>query len=195
MTTVQLQTHRFLFTDEVSEILFDFARVHQYDERKTYKEAWQTLLKDEDTYAILMNEINIIKQNGYTGDVLDKMFKSTRYYYRKKLIKEASEEKGMSKGTSKGTRKEYESMPSFILEEIDKHIKQEIALQMSPLSQNIDNTNQILVSRARPAKSFEKYYIEYKNKELTSNNEYFDKEKLKKTYKNRFYKIRVKLIE
>jgi hypothetical protein len=182
-TTVKLQTHRFLFSDDVSDILMDFARIHQYDERKTYKEAWQTLLKDEETMATLNSEIENIQENGYIGDVLDKMFKSTRYYYRKKLIKESNQI-----AIAKSPRKEYETMDNSILEDIDRHIKQEIASQMSPLT-----NHETLVSRAAPAKSFEKYYIEYKNGNLNLAGD-VDKEKLKKTYKNRFYKIRVKLM-
>lgn len=182
-TTVKLQTHRFLFSDDVSDILMDFARIHQYDERKTYKEAWQNLLKDEETMTILSEEISKIQQNGYDGDVLDKMFKSTRYYYRKKLIKESNQIT-----VEKSPRKEYETMDYSILEDMDRHIKQEIASQMSPAT-----NSETLVSRAAPSKSFEKYYIEYKNGNLNQAED-VEKEKLKKTYKNRFYKIRVKLM-
>jgi Tfp pilus assembly protein PilE len=190
MTTVQLQTHRFLFSDEVSEILFDFAKLHQYDERKTYKEAWETLLKDEDIATILTNEANKIQENGYDGDVLDKMFKSTRYYYRNKLMKQSK-----TNDIIKPPRKDYESMPNTILEDVDRHIKQEIALQMSPISQGTNqDTNITLISRAAPGKSFEKYYAEYKTQSITNDDEPIEKEKLKKTYKNRFYKIRVKLM-
>jgi hypothetical protein len=185
---VQLQTHRFTFSDEVSEILMDFARIHQYDERKTYKEAWQALLQDEDTSSILMKEAETIQQDGYVGDVLDKMFKSTRYYYRKKLLKESKQS-----NIAKSPRKEYETVPNYLLEEIDKHIKQEIAKQMTQQPITTDKTLQVLVSRATPAKSFEQYYIEYKNRELENVEELIDKEKLKKTYKNRFYKIRILL--
>jgi hypothetical protein len=185
---VELQTHRFLFSDEVSNILENFAKVHQYDDRKTYKEAWETLIKDDESSDILLKEANHIQQNGYVGDVLDKMFKSTRYYYRKKLLKQSSQNI-----IEKPARKEYESMPYSILVDIDKHIKQEIAIQMTPKIQTQPN-NQTLVSRATPAKSFEKYYLEYKTKNLTNTDEDIDKEKLKKTYKNRFYKIRVKLM-
>jgi hypothetical protein len=185
---VQLQTHRFTFSDEVSEILMDFARIHQYDERKIYKEAWQTLLQDEDTSSILMKEAETIQQDGYVGDVLDKMFKSTRYYYRKKLLTESKQS-----NIVKSPRKEYETVPNYLLEEIDKHIKQEIAKQMIQQPITTDKTLQVLVSRATPAKSFEQYYIEYKNRELENDEELIDKEKLKKTYKNRFYKIRILL--
>ena len=182
-TTVTLQTHRFLFSDDVTDILMDFTRTHQYDERKMYKEAWQNLLKNEAIMSTLNIEIEKIQQNGYVGDVLDKMFKSTRYYYRKKLIKESSQIE-----VAKSPRKEYETMNNSILEDMDRHIKQEIASQMQPVT-----NYETLVSRAAPAKSFEKYYIEHKNGNLNQQED-VDKEKLKKTYKNRFYKIRVKLM-
>jgi hypothetical protein len=187
-TVVQLQTHRFTFSDEVSEILMDFARIHQYDERKVYKEAWQILLQDEDTSPVLLKEVETIQQHGYVGDVLDKMFKSTRYYYRKKLIKESSQTT-----IAKSPRKEYETVPNDLLEDMDKHIKQEIARQLMQPPKTNEET-QVLVSRATPAKSFEKYYIDYKTRELENDEELIDNEKLKKTYKNRFYKIRIKLL-
>jgi hypothetical protein len=187
-TVVQLQTHRFTFSDEVSEILMDFARIHQYDERKVYKEAWQVLVQDEDTSPILLKEVETIQQHGYVGDVLDKMFKSTRYYYRKKLIKESSQTT-----IAKSPRKEYETVPNDLLEDMDKHIKQEIARQLMQQPKT-EEALQVLVSRATPAKSFEKYYIDYKTRELENDEELIDNEKLKKTYKNRFYKIRIKLL-
>ena len=74
--------YRYKFTQNFMEELYKFSKVHQYDDRKSFKEAWEIWIKKEDD--IIKDEITRLDKLGYDGDVLDKMFKSARYYFRKK---------------------------------------------------------------------------------------------------------------
>jgi hypothetical protein len=87
--TQQKKTFRFEFASEIMELIERFAIVHQYDERKNYKEQWNNWYNEnkED----MEREIERMNEIGYVGDVKDKMFKAGRYYFRKKNIKSKEE--------------------------------------------------------------------------------------------------------
>jgi hypothetical protein len=88
-TTQTKKTFRFEFESDIMELIERFAIVHQYDERKIYKEQWNNWFNEnkED----MEREIKRMIEVGYVGDVKDKMFKAGRYYFRKKNIKNKEE--------------------------------------------------------------------------------------------------------
>jgi hypothetical protein len=188
---VILKTYRFVLSPEVIDNLAEFAKVHQHDDRKSFKEAWQKWIKDEDIEPIINDEVKRLKNSGFVGDVLDKMFKSTRYYYRNKSDSN-------NKDNENKTRKSYETVPRHILENIDKHIHTQINNKANCILK--DNIN---ISTVSPAESFNIYLNENKAellKLLQESNKKISREdienmikKYKKTYKNRFYNIRVSL--
>jgi hypothetical protein len=107
MTTV---IYRYKFDDDFVNDLSRFAKVHQYDTRGDFKDAWNVWIADNDD--IISVEINRLKGLHYDGDVLDKMFKSARYYFRKKsdishVVKQ---------------RNAYVCVQKCVLEEMDSHI-------------------------------------------------------------------------
>jgi len=79
------KTYRFEFTSEVMDLIKHFAIVHQFDERKIYKEQWNNWYNENKEE--MEREIRRMNEIGYVGDVKDKMFKAGRYYFRKKNIK------------------------------------------------------------------------------------------------------------
>jgi hypothetical protein len=101
---------RFKFTQDFMDKLYVFSKIHQYDERNDFKEAWQLWVdeNDEDVNA----EKRRITSLGYDGDVMEKMFKSARYYFRKK-----TDEKKEPK-----ERRKYISVSHDLLEAMDVHI-------------------------------------------------------------------------
>ena len=74
--------YRYKFTQEIMDELHNFSKIHQYDDRHQFKEAWQLWTVEFD--ETIRVEIQRLSHNGYGGDILDKMFKSARYYFRKK---------------------------------------------------------------------------------------------------------------
>ena len=159
---------RFKFNNDFSIILNEFAKLHRYDDRVTFKNAWDTWC-DENNKAITKESRRLINMD-YQGDVLTKMYKSARYYYRKK-----SDQKKKPK-----IRREYVSISSNILEDMDTII-------------NDNNINE------PPADLFLLFCKRYSDDlviemtELFSNTELTKEEilqKIKKTFKNRYFNIK-----
>lgn len=157
--------YRFKFTQEFMDALFQFSKVHQYDDRRVFKEEWSKWIEINEN--LVNSEIVRLNKMDYYGNIEDKMFKSARYYYRKK-------------GTEKNTpidRRPYVCSQKELLESMDTHIKE---------------------SRCKPSDGF----VDFCEKHLDllrievdhmvkhgfkDSNEI--KEKIKKTYKNRYFLI------
>jgi len=166
---IKVNIYRYKFIDEFTSVLSVFAKIHQYDHRKDFKEAWNIWV--EENNEIVTNEVNRLEAIGYQGDILDKMFKSARYYFRKK-----STEKKEPK-----ERQDYLGSNREFLNKIDEHIKT-----------NINNDDY------KPSNDFEcfcKENIQLLQEEVTRlfniglKDHNAIKNKIKKTYKNRYFII------
>jgi len=160
--------HRYKFTQLFMDELYKFSKVHQYDERKLFKESWTIWI--EESHELIKNEEDRMKKLGYEGDVLDKMFKSARYYFRKKSnIKPEPKE-----------RRKYVSLNKEILEEMDKDILSGLSNKKYKPSEGFDDFCE---------KNTEILKIEIETL-LEKNIESDDiMLKIKKTYKNRYFML------
>ena len=156
--------YRYKFSNEFVGELYKFSKIHQYDHRKDFKEAWQLWIDENDD--IVSNEERILSNSGYDGDILDKMFKSARYYFRKK----STEKKEPVK------RRKYCGLSKDVLDAMDKHI-----------ASNITNDDY------KPSTGFESFCTinsallkEQSTRLITKDSDEIH-EKLKKTYKNRYF--------
>lgn len=161
--------YRFKFTESFMEELYNFSKIHQYDERKDFKEAWKTWTEENET--IVDEEMRRLLNLGYDGDVLDKMFKSARYYFRKK----SSEKKEPRQ------RRQYISVNKELLDAMDKHIEEHIYnADYQPKTGFIifckDNEN---ILKETISKIYEQGIKESQMIE----------DKIKKTYKNRYFML------
>jgi hypothetical protein len=164
-----INIYRYKFTNEFTNELFKFSKVHQYDHRKDFKEAWEKWTEDNDN--LINEEIRRLICLGYDGDILDKMFKSARYYFRKK----STEKRAPAK------RRIYVGSQKDLLEAMDEHIKTNIQLSDFKPSVGFDE--------------FCKKHIEILKEQVNilSQAGFKDpneiKAKIKKTYKNRYFLI------
>ena len=92
------KTFRFDFSPSIVKLIDEFAFTHQWSNKKTYYSNWHDswLLKNENE---IQKEIDRITNEGYVGDIKDKMYKAGRYYFRKKHIKNHNKNK-LSEATS-----------------------------------------------------------------------------------------------
>ena len=188
---ITLKTYRFILSNEMIEQLSNFAKIHQHDDRKTFKEEWDKWIKNDNITMLINKEIKQLSSNGCNKDIIDKMYKSARYYYRNKSIKE--------KNTN--PRKTYEHTSKEIQEKMNAHIYNQIAQNSHYIEK--DTINEKKICKISPAESFNNYLEENKHdllKELSNNQNKVTREdcenliqKYKKIYKNRFYNIRVAL--
>lgn len=166
-TEINVNIYRYKFTNNFTDELYKFSKIHQYDHRTDFKLSWNNWIEENDD--IVCEEVRRLTNLGYDGDILDKMFKSARYYFRKKSTEKKTPQK----------RRTYIGAQQELLDSMDKHI--EI---------NIRN------KEYKPADGFDSYCsenIELLKEEvnrlvqtgLKDANEI--KNKFKKTYKNRYF--------
>lgn len=192
--TIQLRTYRFNLTKDLTDELTYFSQMHRFDDRKTFKEAWIKWKEIEENRILLELETNRLEKEGYDGDIENKIFKSLRYYFKKKIEKESDK-------PSPKKRKQYETLSNEFLDKIDEHIYEK-------LHQNIiykTKTEEKDISMSDVSQSDAYYEFCLKNKKLMENeiNLLFKKNpnktysatelsnKFKKTYKNRFFNIKI----
>ena len=161
--------YRFKFTEDFMEELYNFSKIHQYDLRKDFKEAWKVWT--EENQESIDNEILRLSNLGYEGDINDKMFKSARYYFRKKSIEKKEPKE----------RRQYISVNRELLEAMDVHIEKNIFnLEYQPKTGFIsfckENEN---ILKDTISKIYEQGI---KDSSLIE-------DKIKKTYKNRYFRL------
>jgi hypothetical protein len=172
---------RYKLSDSILGYITEFARIHQYDDRHAYKAAWSEWLNK---YAdITEREVARLVELNYKGDVLDKMFKAGRYYFRDKVIttnEENEESEEIIKEKTKTTR-------TYIV--MEKDVIQAMDLQLTTI---INKPN------FKPANGFKMFceqHLDMLRREITrlTDEEDVDAEmlanKIKKTYKNRYFTL------
>lgn len=182
----ELQQYRFDFTEEFGQVLSAFAAQHKNAARKTFKSEWNLWCEMPDIKEQISLEITNMKRNGFEGDILDKMFKSARYYHRKnvtrpKPIKCKTEPKRHSNRFTKG-----------LLDIMDTHIEYYISTQINKSKMRADT--RISLSQSEGYNLFcetrqDDIYAELLD--IKGHRGIMDaqimSDKLKKAYKTRFY--------
>ena len=180
---VVLKTHHYKPSPELVEYLAYFSTLHRFDDRETYKEAWEEWIHTPDVASLLEDEIARLQHTGYTGNALSKIYKSARYYYRKKPLAVAEEKPVEGK-----KRKKYEGLPSDVLDAMDLHIAQCIKSHIVTITQTQETQQIQMKSSVSPGDAY-KQYVDTLAEPL---DEVMTK-KYKKTFKNRFFLYRNKL--
>jgi hypothetical protein len=103
--------YRYKFTEHFMEELYEFSKIHQYDARKDFKEAWKIWIEENE--EIIKQETLRLDNLGYKGNVIDKMFKSARYYFRNKSTDKKEPKQ----------RRQYISVTRELLNAMDNHIE------------------------------------------------------------------------
>jgi hypothetical protein len=164
---ISINIYRYKFSDDFTNEMYKFSKIHQYDHKKDFKEAWEIWLEDNDDIAT--GEVRRLTNLGYDGDILDKMYKSARYYFRKKSTEKKAPQK----------RRVYQSVQKDLLESMDEHIKSHINEEDYKPSEGFDRFCKENLDLLK-----EEVSILCKNG-FTNSEEI--KQKIKKTYKNRYF--------
>jgi hypothetical protein len=162
------EIYRYKFSDDIYTIITSFAKLHQYDERKDYKEAWTVLVEAKDMEFTAEKER--LTRQGYKGDVLDKMYKSGRYYFKSKSPTDQIKPRSKKTATIK--------LSKYMLETMDSHIK----LKDGP-AKPADRYDQFCKDH-KEIISRERDRLDCPEQELMA--------KVKKSYKNRYFTIQKK---
>jgi hypothetical protein len=163
-----MSIYRYNLSPEIVSKILYFSKLHEFEERKDYVENWK-LWCEENTLEIQEEEQRLLDL-GYTGDVLNKMFKSSRYYFRKKtLIKVEPKQRG-----------QYIYLYNDLLEKMDEYIMNNISFSIKPQDMYIQfcELNSQLIQESIveliEKNNFQREDIDFK---------------IKKTFKNRYFNI------
>jgi hypothetical protein len=118
LTSLSIPIYRFKFTQDFMEELHKFSKIHYLDNRKDFKEAWVIWSEEEEKKDLIEKEIKRLNDLGFHGDILDKMFKSARYYFRKREDINTSKEV-----FTENSQRHYHCCSKYLLEIMDKQIK------------------------------------------------------------------------
>ena len=108
--TIEISTvtkFRFVYSPEIETILREFAKDHEGEERKQFKQSWGVFM--EENKLLLDNESKRIKHEGYSKDVYAKMFHTIKYYYVKKSKKQKKQQQEQDNQQEKQENKVHES--------------------------------------------------------------------------------------
>ena len=94
--------YRYNFTEEFKQSIKSFSKKHKDDDFIDFKEYFDAWC-GENKFSI-ETEYNILLRNGYDGDIMDKIFKSARYYFVKKSNSRKSNKTERKKYTCKDTK-------------------------------------------------------------------------------------------
>ena len=186
-------TFRFNFSDSVLEKLSQFSKMNKSIDRHAFKEAWKEWLTNNQN--VVLEETERLSRLGYDGDITEKMYVSVRYYLRKKNQKKEimkqdkynNNEFNPNDNTIEASdvSVKCKNIPTnrLLLDAMDKHI--------------LENCHDLNYRPANGFESFCKNNIKICKKEVKRlSNEYnlinkeSIQEKIKKTYKNRYYIIK-----
>lgn len=167
---------RYKLCDAIMANITQFAQKHQFDDRHSYKDAWVLwLAENQDTVE---REVARLHQLDYKGDVIDKMFKAGRYYFRAKAgIHTEQKEQKAQKEQEEPKRRDYIVMNQDVIQAMDAHLQ-----------------SLIKQKDFKPALAYTQFCEQHEallRKEVSRLGSHYTGEKLsakfKKTYKNRYF--------
>lgn len=178
---------RFNLSDEMVDALLQFSKMHQFDDRHSYTDAWNEWKNNTDISIIINNEIRRLQSLDYKGSVESiesKIFKSGRYYFRNKSFVKAPPK----------PRGKYTSVSKELICAMDEHI----ARRINNNNNNNDGNDGQFPSPESPAELFNDFCKKCVGILKTEIDRLVDLEefsedpsliipKIKKTYKNRAF--------
>lgn len=185
--------YRFKFTQDFMEELHQFSKIHYLDNRKDFKEAWVKWSEEEEKKDLIEKEIKRLNELGFHGDILDKMFKSARYYFRKRednaSITTTNSKKVFEETDVEGelvNKRNYHCCSKYLLEIMDKQIKN-LLLEKDKEAEN-KKPSIAFLHFCKENKDLLKEEIESLFK-LGFTDVKEIQNKIKKTYKNKYFSI------
>ena len=173
---------RFVYSPEIETILREFAKEHEGEERKQFKQSWGVFM--EENKSLLDNESKRIKQEGYNKDVYAKMFHTIKYYYVKKSKKQKKQQQEQHNQQEKEEKEEIKVHESHSPKQrsYNKLGKQWIQTITSFIKDDLESHKH--TKEMKPEYSYNRFL----EKHATEDEEL--QLRVKKSYKTQYYKIK-----
>ena len=131
--SAKTKIYRHKFSPKFLEYLKDFSRIHRYDTAAAFKDNWEIWC--DENKDIIEEERKKLKEQGYDGKVLVKMYKSARYYFKTKS----------NRKTEPVKRRNYIGLDSEFRDLMDNHIENVCARrEMKPADGFVDFMDQVI---------------------------------------------------
>ena len=191
---IDIPIQRFKYSDTMSALLDNFAEIHRHDSRKDFRTFWDEFVKkNSNTFE---QEVVLLESRGFKSDPYNAMYKSTRFYYRKFY-----DGSGNKKNIKKTKNQPYSKFPAELIQLIDTVIEKLISVNIKQV------TEREFICNITPASCYINFCDDYETDLYIHIGDYVRQtqstggnisssiisNKLKKTFKNRFYKIQEKL--
>jgi len=169
------QTFRFKFSDDFKKMIINFATINkEIKDKEEWDYNFDRWVKENE--GVILEEQRKLNNNGYDGDISckqGKIYKSARYYFKNK----SNEDKKPKK------RRVYVALDRELLNAIDEDISDIINSRLDVTQKpHTAFTNFIKKEKYKKIIDTEKQRLSTKNLEDNQIND-----KIKKTYKNRYY--------
>lgn len=166
---------RYKFDKEVASEMHKFSKEHKNLSKKDFTDNWE---RWKNSHAeMINNEIERLRGIGCTGNIEEKLFRSSRYYLSKKKEEDATPKQ----------RRKYISLDRDFIEIVDNHIQEQFSNNNNNQSSPKECYNEFASSNAS--------HIENEINRMFQDDEFNrdeGKSKIKKTYKNRVYQFLLK---
>jgi hypothetical protein len=191
---IDMHIQRFKYSDTMSTLLDNFAEIHRHDSRKDFRSFWDEFIKSN--LNAFEQEASLLEARGFKSDPYNAMYKSARFYYRKFY-----DGSGKKKNCKKIKNNPYSKFPTELIKLIDTAIEKYISMNLKQVS------TRDYMCDITPASCYAEFCGDYEDDLHIHIYEYVRQRqslgdhisscvisnKLKKTFKNRFYKIQNKL--
>ncbi len=191
---IDMHIQRFKYSDAMSALLDNFAEIHRHDSRKDFRSFWDEFIKSN--LNAFEQEASLLEARGFKSDPYNAMYKSARFYYRKFY-----DGSGKKKNCKKVKNNPYSKFPTELIKLIDTAIEKYISMNLKQVS------TRDYMCDITPASCYAEFCGDYEDDLHIHIYEYVRQRqslgdhisscvisnKLKKTFKNRFYKIQNKL--
>ena len=172
---------RYKLSNDILSIITQFAKIHQLDDRHSYKEAWEVWLNENKEY--IKDETDRLVAAGYKGDVEEKMYIAGRYYFREKVKIKKNKGEGKKVAAVSKKKREYIVMGKDFIKAIDVHLltamKQKGFKPAFAYKTFCEQHIELLRTEIRRLVNEEKHIFTDKDMNM----------KIKKTYKNRYFML------
>lgn len=172
-----MKKYRIIFGEEIKDNIAYFADVHRYDKIKEFREAWDEFVDEHSELFQREYHTQSRKNELKYQEMIQKLFTSARYYHRKKSGKSSNGGNGGNVDTSRGS---YKTASKELISCMDEFILHESK-----------------VGREKPSAAWT-WFVGVHQDTLKEEIEQWDMDdeegwaKMKKTFKNRFYRFRIK---
>ena len=114
---MSIKVFRYTFSQHIMNDLLEFNRIHQFDIKEQYKEAWKKWLQGNQ--EILEQEERRLLEQGYEGDFMGKLYHASRYYVRNQV-------RGKKEEILLQKKQKYFPIPKSLIEHMDTFIKEQL---------------------------------------------------------------------